>query len=252
VPGQNARATGEWTRYIRTGLAVGSVGLALLAPHSTLAEAASPRQISWDDLTVKIQFDDPFESLTQEQLMKLSIYARVKAMLEHVPDKVSEGMSKEADEAAAWLKGEGVDIAALLAKREEIKTLRKARATATNPELNGKQLRMPGYALPLEYDGKKVTEFLLVPWVGACIHTPPPPPNQIVLVDLAGGYEVKSRFEPVWVTGTMAIGDMSKNLYLVDGKADISIGYSIKNAQAERYESMAGKPVPRRGKADHN
>ena len=41
---------------------------------------------------------------------------------------------------------------------------------------------MPGYLLPLEFSGKLVSEFLLVPWVGACIHTPPPPPNQIVHV----------------------------------------------------------------------
>ena len=220
-------------------------------PSGLSAAEPSPRQIGWDDLTVKVQFDDPFEALTQEQLMKLSIYARVKAMLEHVPEKVSEAMRKEADEAAVWLKGEGVDIAALLAKREEIKTLRKARATATNPDLAGKDLRMPGYALPLEYDGKKVTEFLLVPWVGACIHTPPPPPNQIVYVSLEQGFEVRSRFEPVWVTGKMEIGAATKNLYLIDGTSDISIGYSIKGASAERYQALADKPVPRRGKADH-
>ncbi len=212
-----------------------------------LAADDSPRQVGWADLTVKVAFEDPFSELTPEQLMWLSIYARVTAMQERVPDKVSEGMRKEAAEAAVALKAEGVDIEGLLAKREEIKALRKQRATAINQELAGKQIKIPGYALPLEYDGKKVTEFLLVPWVGACIHTPPPPPNQIVYVSLAQGFEVRSRFEPVWVIGDMAIGATSKSLFLVDGKSEIAIGYSLSAATAERYEALAAKPVPRRG-----
>jgi imidazolonepropionase-like amidohydrolase len=65
---------------------------------------------------------------------------------------------------------------------------------------------MPGYALPLEYDGKNVTEFLLVPWVGACIHTPPPPPNQIVYAKAAQPFPAKNRFAPVWIEGRLQIG----------------------------------------------
>ena len=56
-----------------------------------------------------------------------------------------------------------------------------------NPALDGKTIRIPGYVLPLEFSGSKVTEFLLVPWVGACIHTPPPEPNQIVYVKARQG-----------------------------------------------------------------
>ena len=68
-------------------------------------------------------------------------------------------------------------------------------------DLNGQQVRMPGYVLPLEFSGTKITEFLLVPWVGACIHTSPPPPNQIVNVKFDGGIEIKGQFAPMWVTG---------------------------------------------------
>ena len=224
----------------RIPILLGATFLLLAACLTVPAEppvAPEARVVGWDDLTVKVEFEDPFEALTEEQLMKLSIYARVKTMKEHTPEKVSEAMGKEADEAEVWLKGEGVDIGGLLAKREEIKNLRRQRASATNPKLAGQLIRMPGYALPLEYDGKAVTEFLLVPWVGACIHTPPPPPNQIVHVELDGGYEVKSRFEPVWVSGTMAISNVTQNLYLVDGSSDISIGYTLTGAGAEAYRS---------------
>ena len=222
-----------------------------LTASTGLAADAPPHQIGWSNLVTAVSFEDPFEALTAEQLMKLSTFARVQRMREQVPDKVSEGMQQEADAAKVWLTEQGVDTAALLAKREEIKQLRMQRASATNPALASTVVKIPGYALPLEYDGKKVTEFLLVPWVGACIHTPPPPPNQIVYISLAEGFEVRSRFEPVWVTGTMAIGSTAKELYLVDGSSSIDIGYSISAGKAERYEQLAAKPIPRRGTA-HN
>jgi hypothetical protein len=69
--------------------------------------------------------------------------------------------------------------------------------------LDGKRVRIGGYVVPLDFDATKVKEFLLVPFVGACIHVPPPPPNQLVYVRSEAGFEVKGSFDPVWVTGTM-------------------------------------------------
>lgn len=61
-------------------------------------------------------------------------------------------------------------------------------ATTVRPELNGTMVRMAGYLVPLQTDASgKATEFFLVPYLGACIHIPPPPPNQLVYVKLAGG-----------------------------------------------------------------
>lgn len=71
-------------------------------------------------------------------------------------------------------------------------------------ELNGKRVKLPGFIVPLEVgDGGKVGEFLLVPYFGACIHYPAPPPNQIVYVTMADPVEVKSMWDPVWLTGEM-------------------------------------------------
>jgi hypothetical protein len=209
--------------------------LLLLTCSAQSQDTAAPRETTWPDLTVTVEFDDPFEALTQEQLMDLSIYARVTRLQAATPQRVSEAMQQEADDARLKLTQQDVDVDGLLERREEIKQLRRQRASATNPELDGKQISMPGYALPLEYDGKAVTEFLLVPWVGACIHTPPPPPNQIVHVKLSKGFEVKSRFQPVTVTGRLSSGDSSANLYLVDGSADIKIGYTMQQATATPY-----------------
>jgi hypothetical protein len=71
--------------------------------------------------------------------------------------------------------------------------------------LDGKRVHMGGYVVPLDFEATRVKEFLLVPFVGACIHVPPPPANQIVYVKADQGFEVKGTFDPVWVTGTLKV-----------------------------------------------
>ena len=82
----------------------------------------------------------------------------------------------------------------------------KSAAAAAAPvvdSLNGKRVQLGGYVVPLDFEATSVKEFLLVPFVGACIHVPPPPANQIVYVQAPKGFQVKSLFEPVYVTGRM-------------------------------------------------
>lgn len=85
--------------------------------------------------------------------------------------------------------------------------------------LDGQRVRIGGYVVPLDFEATTVKEFLLVPFVGACIHVPPPPANQIVYVKAEKGFEVASTFDPVWVTGTI------KTETAFTGLADA--GYSI-------------------------
>lgn len=67
--------------------------------------------------------------------------------------------------------------------------------------LNGKPVKIPGFMVPLEDDQRDVVEFLLVPSPQACIHVPPPPPNQMVYVKMKRGTEVA--MGPIWVYGTL-------------------------------------------------
>lgn len=99
--------------------------------------------------------------------------------------------------------------------------------TMTNDALNGRQVRLSGYLLPLEMDAGTVSEFLLVPFVGACIHVPPPPPNQIVQVALASSYPAERLYAPVTVTGTLTTTEGQVDLYLVDGSAKVDRGYRL-------------------------
>ena len=71
-------------------------------------------------------------------------------------------------------------------------------------DLDGRTVRLPGFVVPLDFDGTGTSEFLLVPYFGACIHVPPPPPNQIVYVTTISGYPLKGIFDAVWVTGVIS------------------------------------------------
>ncbi len=92
-------------------------------------------------------------------------------------------------------------------------------------DLNGKRVAIGGYVVPLDFDATTVKEFLLVPFVGACIHVPPPPANQIVYVKAEKGFEIGGPFDPVTVTGLM------KTDTAFTGLADAA--YTIESAAVE-------------------
>lgn len=79
------------------------------------------------------------------------------------------------------------------------------KATGELQNLNGKNVRIPGFMVPLEDDMKRVTEFLLVPSAQACIHVPPPPPNQMVLVHMNSNSKTEVAFGPIWIYGKLVI-----------------------------------------------
>jgi len=73
-----------------------------------------------------------------------------------------------------------------------------------NQELDGKVIKLPGFIVPIVVSKQGVvSEFFLVPYFGACIHVPPPPPNQIVFVKTAKGLALESLYEAYWITGTI-------------------------------------------------
>ncbi|WP_413401165.1 DUF3299 domain-containing protein [Pseudoalteromonas sp. KJ71-7] len=69
--------------------------------------------------------------------------------------------------------------------------------------LDGQSVSLPGFVVPLEGDSELITEFLLVPYFGACIHVPPPPPNQLVHVTIKGGVPIDSLYDAIVVTGVI-------------------------------------------------
>ena len=98
-------------------------------------------------------------------------------------------------------------------------------STGVRTDWNGMTVRLPGYIVPIDYDGTGVSAFLLVPYVGACIHVPPPPANQLVLVTTQDPYETNGLFEAVNVTGMF--GTASTRTQLAE------VGYAL---SADRIE----------------
>ncbi len=195
------------------------------------AVAEQVRKLSWEDLVpAHLSTDGPFADLTQEQLeLVVWVFNFIDSLPPHGKDR--EEFYQEIGQTIPQLKEAGIDINELMAKRKIIQT-------SIVEELNGQRVRIPGYFLPLEMSDSKVTEFLLVPYIGACIHVPPPPPNQIVHVRTPQekGYSSKSIYEPVWVTGVIIAKSMVKYLYLSDGSAGVNIGYTMQAKQIEPYK----------------
>ena len=201
------------------------------------AIAAEPREITWDDLVpAEAEFDDAFTKLDEDTVYELSMVARVRDQLED-GQKVDEKTLANYHEQAKKLEQEGVDVDGLIAMREQIIEERIAKTYLPNKELDGKPVKIPGYLLPLEFEGDRVSEFLLVPYVGACIHTPPPPPNQIVHVKTDDAYTTNgSMYTPVWVNGLMKTEQTQANLDFIDGASEIPSVYAIQAISVEPYE----------------
>jgi hypothetical protein len=85
----------------------------------------------------------------------------------------------------------------------------------------GRRIRLAGYVVPVAFDdAEHVREFLFVPYFGACIHVPPPPPNQLVHVTLAQSVRAPDPWEPQWLRGTLreerVDGDLGNAAYVMD------------------------------------
>ncbi|WP_200328062.1 DUF3299 domain-containing protein [Thiocystis violacea] len=76
----------------------------------------------------------------------------------------------------------------------------------TVPQLDGRRLRLSGFVMPLSAGGEAMERFLLVPYLGACVHVPPPPANQTILVVMPVGEPYRGGpYDTLWVTGTIRV-----------------------------------------------
>lgn len=86
-------------------------------------------------------------------------------------------------------------------------------STRIKEEFKGQSIKIPGFIVPLEFDAEyTVTQFFIVPYFGACIHSPPPPPNQTVFATYAKGVNMDSIYDPFWFSGTLATSITEKEI----------------------------------------
>lgn len=115
-------------------------------------------------------------------------------------------------------------------------------SNAVRPEFEGRLVRVPGFVVPLGFNERQeVAEFFLVPYFGACIHVPPPPPNQIIHVVYPQGIRDHQLQEAFWVEGKLTIKDTVHNL-----------GRSAYSMDADRVVLYTSEPDPLLPKGESN
>ncbi|MGR3503544.1 DUF3299 domain-containing protein [Pseudaestuariivita sp.] len=105
-----------------------------------------------------------------------------------------------------------------------------ANGSKLNERLDGALIRMPGFIIPVELTEEGTKEFILVPYLGACIHVPPPPPNQLVYVESDVIWPSDNLWDAVWVIGTMYTEGVSTDL--------AEMGYTMQAHQLDIYDWM--------------
>lgn len=99
-----------------------------------------------------------------------------------------------------------------------------------NERLNDLDVNISGYIVPLDWvDDRSLNEFLLVPYFGACIHSPPPPANQIIYVKMDEPLKGVRSMEEISISGKLII---QRN----DAAAMGVSGYTILPDEIKRYE----------------
>lgn len=210
-------------RLLILGIFISALGL--------FAHANTVETLKWDDLAPA--WDDsknPMHRLTQEQ--QDSVYGVLWG-----PNYGAPMSKRNGEEMAAYdrLKESGVDPDNLFREIEDLREKLQQNEKTLVFDLDKKTIKLPGYVLPLDFDGKLVKSFLLVPSVGACIHVPPPPPNQMIHVIPAKPFESEELYAPVWVTGEITVGMGRRSLELVDGSSEVDFGYSMQATKIEPY-----------------
>lgn len=206
---------------------------AALLLSTAIAQASEPVKVDWADLAPPYTaYENPFADISSAHMSRLSHLLQLQTLAETGTDAYA---AEDATKLRQELIDSGLDVDFLFAERLRIMDLRMRDATAPNETIVGQTVRIPGYILPLDVQDGKAVEFLLVPTVGACIHVPPPPANQIVHVSYPEGFEATGLYAPIWISGQINSDPQEKSLWLVDGESKVNITYTMDAATVEPY-----------------
>ncbi|MEJ2791917.1 DUF3299 domain-containing protein [Iodobacter sp. LRB] len=206
--------------------------LTTLISHSLFAADARP--IKWSDLQPdSSSLRATVGNLSPEQKTRLTraFQQRQQKAI------VTAGKFKPSDLSAdvnALLNEDFNDMEPLV---EKISAYEKRRTSEMQTALNNQTVKLDGYLLPLKQNNKKVTEFILVPVIGACIHVPAPPPNQMIVVQYPKGFPSGNLFAPVTVSGKLQIKSSKSDLALADGSSKVDVGYAMTANEVREYQA---------------
>ena len=208
----------------------------LLIPLVLVSVSAGTNSVKWEDLDVKLRPYNPMVGLSIDQKITMQDIRNYLDKRQKTGALEPENQAR-LDELIAVLEKQGVEVKKRLAKadKESVQGLQNLKKGMT-AKFDGKEIEISGYVVPLGFESKGVTEFLLVPWVGACIHTPPPAPDQIIQVKTHEPYLMKSIEQPVTIAGRVKVTMEQSNVYIVDGRMDLTIGYAMVTERVRDYK----------------
>ena len=156
--------------------------------------SAEVTEITWEDLMPEGE-DELLETLYVE------FYQEFERNLVRNSTPLSQATTQETDVSSLISEGSAADT------MEQIGTFNVVK------DFDGKRIRVPGYVVPFDFNADaEHKEFLLVPYFGACLHTPPPPPNQIIFVRSDVAAKIENIEDPVWLEGTLSTGEFLNDL----------------------------------------
>ncbi|MEM7462820.1 MAG: DUF3299 domain-containing protein [Pseudomonadota bacterium] len=203
----------------------------VVSPRDSLAI----EQITWRDLTMPLgKIEDPYEGLEYDQRIDLDVLLTIERMRE-ADGSLSDDFENSYDEIYSALQSAGHDPDDLIKKYNAYQARIAEVNSSIREDRHETEVRIPGYILPLEYQGDRITEFLLVPYVGACIHTPPPPANQIIHVKPNSSFAAMGLFTPVWVSGKLIVERSQQSVGLSDGIGNFAVGYKLEADKVVEY-----------------
>ncbi len=182
--------------------------------------------VSWRDLKPTLKsLETPFESLPDPLFNAMRTEVRWRTS--NTNERSDPDLIKEYKAASGVLSANDVDVEKLMLERRKIIVQNNSIGRGPNLEKLGTTIRLPGYIVPLTIDGGVVTEFLFVPVAGSCVHTPSPPPNQIIHVDYPNGVEFKSIFDAFWIEGELSDELKISDVTFYDGASNVESIYKL-------------------------
>ena len=212
------------SRPIETfALAVAAM-LALQAP-------AAAAILGWEELIDQSvqNYEDPYRALTFDQIDAVRAVAQAKAGLagDDLSTEQRATLEKRLSDAQALLAADGLDADWLIAQRWVVAERRERAATSGNEAVDGQTVELKGFVIPAPPDDDGIANAYLVPERGMCAHMPPPPPNQMVRMRLADGWQPLFIYEPVRLTGELSITPSKRMVRVVDGFVSMRATFSM-------------------------
>ena len=168
-------------------------------------------------------YDDPYRDLSQEQLINFVTVAQLLEKAEQGDSIDKEQLSRK----TASLTAEGIDVDYLIAQRWIVAERRERAAVSGNKAVDGREVILSGFVIVAPVDTDGTSTAYLVPERGMCSHTPPPPPNQMVLLRLPNKWQPRALYQPVRVAGLLSIEPSTHTVQLVDGPISMHATFSM-------------------------